>query len=79
MLLGSQITAIKIVGTVKIQRKHAGAHHEERTTTPYSCHDVFTDRSIFSLNLSRIQIPTGTSVTNYNHMHGLMCDVDMFT
>ena len=33
-------------------------------TTHYSCHGVFTDRSIFSLNLSRIQIPTGTSVTN---------------
>ena len=27
---------------------------------------------IFSLNLSRIQIPTGTSVTNCNHKHGLM-------
>ena len=40
-----------------------GAHHWEPATTPYSCHGVFTDRSIFSLNLSRIQIPTGTSVT----------------
>ena len=28
--------------------------------------------SIFSLNLSRIQIPTGTSVTNCNLKHGLM-------
>ena len=26
----------------------------------------------FSLNLSRIQIPTGASVTNCNHKHGLM-------
>ena len=26
----------------------------------------------FSLNLSRIQIPMGTSVTNCNHEHGLM-------
>ena len=37
----------------------------------------------FSLNLSRIKIPTGTSVTNCNHKHGLMLtcrhDVDMFT
>ena len=37
----------------------------------------------FSLNLSRIQIPTGTSVTSCNHKHGLMLtcrnDVDMFT
>ena len=40
---------------------------------PYFCHGVFTDRSIFSLNLSRIQIPRGTSVTNSgNHKHGLM-------
>ena len=30
--------------------------NQEPATTPYSCHDVFTDRSIFSLNLSRIQI-----------------------
>ena len=50
----------------------AGAHHQESATTPYSCHGVFTDQSIFSLNLSRIQIPTGTSVTNCNHKHGLM-------
>ena len=61
----------------------AGAHHKKNATTPYSCHGVFTDRSIFSLNLSRIQIPTGTSVTNCNHKHGpmLACrhDVDMFT
>ena len=50
----------------------AGAHHQEPATLPYSCHGVFTDRSIFSLNLSRIRIPTGTSVTNCNHKHGLM-------
>ena len=41
-------------------------------TTSYSCHGVFTDRSIFSLNLSRFQIPTGTPITNCNHKHGLM-------
>ena len=34
-----------------------GAHHLEPATTPHSCYGVFTDRSIFSLNLSRIQIP----------------------
>ena len=28
--------------------------------TPYSCHGVFTDRSIISLNLAQIQIPAGT-------------------
>ena len=36
-------------------------------TTPYSCQGIFTDRSIFRLNLFRIQIPTGSSVTNCNH------------
>ena len=60
-----------------------GAHHKEPATTPYSCHSVFTDRSTFSLSLFRHQIHTGTSVTNCNHMHGLMSpcrkDVDMFT
>ena len=50
----------------------SGAHHQEPATTPYSCHGVFTDRPIFSLNSSRIQTPTGTSVTNCNHKHGLM-------
>ena len=49
-----------------------GAHHQEPATTPYSCHGVFTDRSIFNLNSSRIQTPTGTSVTNCNNKHGLM-------
>ena len=39
---------------------------------PIFLYGVFTDRSIFSLHLSRIQIPTGTSVTNCNHKHGLM-------
>ena len=60
-----------------------GAHHQEPATTPYYGHGVLTDRSIFSLNLSRIQIPTGTSVTNCNHKHGLILrcrhDVGMFT
>ena len=32
---------------------------KEPATTRYSFHRVLTDRSIFSLNLSRIQIPTG--------------------
>ena len=49
---------------------------------PHFCHRVFTDQSIFSLNLSKIQIPIGTSVTNCNHKHGviLVCqhDVSMF-
>ena len=49
-----------------------GAHQQKPAITPYSCHGVFTDRSIFSVNLSRIQIPTGTSVTNCNHEHGLV-------
>ena len=48
-------------------------------------HGVFTDRSIFILNLSRIQIPTGKLLTNCNHKHGVMLtsrsrhDVDMLT
>ena len=49
-----------------------GAHHQEFATTPYSCHGVFTNRSIFSLNLTRIQIPRGPSVSNCNHKHGVM-------
>ena len=47
----------------------------EPATTSYSCHGVYTDRSINSLNLSRIQIYTGTTVTNCNQYHptsGLM-------
>ena len=55
---------------------------QKPATTPYSCHAVFTDRPIFSLKLSRIQILTGTSVTNCNHKQELMLtcrhDVDMF-
>ena len=53
----------------------AGARHQEPATTPYACHGVFTDRFIFSLNLSRIQIPTGAPVTNCNHKHGLNVDM----
>ena len=60
-----------------------GAHHQEPANSPYCCQGVFTNRSIFSVNLSGIQIPTGTSETNCNHKHGpmLTCrqDVDMFT
>ena len=60
-----------------------GAHQQEPATTPYSYHGVFTDRSILSLNLSRIQIPTGTSVSNCNRKHRLTLtcryDVDIFT
>ena len=52
----------------------SGAHHQEPATTPYSCHGIFTDRSIFSLNFSRIQVPTGASVTNCIHKHGLACE-----
>ena len=54
------------------QLANARAQHKEPATTSYSCHGVFTDRSSFTLNLSRIQIPTGTSVTNCNHKHGLL-------
>ena len=77
----------RIVGSTPDKERSSkpppGAHHLEPATTPYFCHGVFTDRSIFSLKLSRIQIPKGTSVTNCNHTHGLMStcrhDVDMFT
>ena len=61
---------------------HPNTYLQEPATNPYSCLGVFTDRSIFSLKLSRIQIPTGTSVTNCNHKHGPMLtwphDVHMF-
>ena len=49
-----------------------GARHWEPSTTLFSCHGVFTDRSIFSLKLSRIQISTETSVTNCNRNNGLI-------
>ena len=43
---------------------------------------IFTDQSTFSLNLSRIQIRTGISVTNCHYKRGLMLtcghNVDMF-
>ena len=58
------------------------AHNQEpisRTTTPYSCHVVFTDRSIFSLNLPRILTPEGTSVTNHKHGHGVFTDRSIFS
>ena len=45
-----------------------GAHHWETATTPYSCHGVFTDRSIFSLNLSRIQIRIVLSLPKRAHV-----------
>ena len=32
--------------------QQSGAHHYEPSTTPYSCHGVFTDQSIFSLYFS---------------------------
>ena len=48
------------------------SYHQKPATTLYSCFGVITDRSIFSLNKSRIQIPTGTSVTNCNQKCGLM-------
>ena len=50
----------------------SGAHHQEPGNYPYSCHGVYSDQSIYSLNLSRIQVPTGTSVTNCSHKHGLL-------
>ena len=34
--------------------------HQEPATIPYSCDGVFADWSVFSLNLSRVKIPTGT-------------------
>ena len=40
---------------------------EQRATTPYSYHGIFTDRSVFSLNIPRVQTPAGTSVTNHKH------------
>ena len=72
----SSLTDLQLQNTAQlitiITQLMAGAYHQEPATTPYSCHGVFTDRSIFSLNLFRIQIPTGTTVTNCNHKQGLM-------
>ena len=64
-----------------------------RSPSPGACnYPIFQSRRFHRpiyLNLSRIQIPTGTSVTNCNYKHGLMLtcrhlpvdrhDVDMFT
>ena len=60
-----------------------------RSPSPGACnypifHGVYTDGSIFSLNLYRIQIPKRTSVINCNPKCGLICwhvdhDVGMFT
>ena len=67
------IFACVLISTNRITpRLSSGAHHQEPATTPYSCHGGFIDRSIFSLNLSRIQTPKGTSVSNCNKKHGLM-------
>ena len=48
----------------KEKKKTLGLKQEpitfEDATTPYSCHGVFTDRSIFNSNLMRIQTPAGT-------------------
>ena len=63
-----QVKHLCLLIKIKHRNPSPGSPH---ATTPYSCHSVFTDRSIFSLNLSRIQIPTGTSVTNWNQKHGL--------
>ena len=49
-----------------------GAHHWEPTNTPFFLPWRFHRPIYFRLNLSRIQIPMGTSVTNCNHEHGLM-------
>ena len=43
------------------------SHYWEHATTPYSCNGVFSDRSIFSLNVTRTQTPAGTSVSNHKH------------
>ena len=42
----------------------SGAHHQEPATTPYSCHGVFTDRSIFSLNLFRMEPQWPIAITS---------------
>ena len=36
---------------------HCQDHHWERTTALYSCHDVFTDRSIFKLSFPQMRLP----------------------
>ena len=83
VLTGDRINGAFLQKNVWAQRGDPGAHHWEPPTALYSCHGVFKDRSILSLNLSRIRIPTGTSVTNCDHKHGLMLtcqhDIGMLT
>ena len=45
--------------TASLEMTGAGDPHSETATTQYFCLGVFTDRSIFNLTLSRIQIPRG--------------------
>ena len=49
-----------------LKQRYTGAHHQEPATTitSNSCHGVFPDRSIFSLDVPRIQIVTGTNLSN---------------
>ena len=42
----------------------AGAYHLELSTALYFCHSVFTDKSIFSLNLPRTRAPHKSTSTN---------------
>lgn len=46
---------------------------------PYTCHGVFTDLSICSLNLLRISTPAGTTVTNHKNGLNSLTDVSIFT
>ena len=56
--------------TVPFSKKNITIYHTSRSPLLGTCnYPIFTDQSVSSLNLTRIQIPAGTSVTN--HKHGL--------
>ena len=61
---------IKRKKPVPFSKKNISIYHTSRSPLLGTCnYPIFTDRSVSSLNLTRIQIPAGTSVTN--HKHGL--------
>ena len=52
--------------------------YQEPITRSQQLPHIFTDLSIFSLNLPRIQTPAGTTVTNHKHGLDSLIDVGIF-
>ena len=89
-ITGTLLTAVKTSCVRTMQGRTYSIKRRQEPISRACNYPIFLPRRFlfffvvfFSLNLSRIQIPTGTSVTNCNHKHRLMStcrnDVDMFT